>query len=378
MENVFRFVLSRDDLTRLAVVGAADPLTEVQSAAHRFALGRYIDAPAAAWAQRTAAALGPTGALIMDVLGSGIAVCSDLGQHGERFSVEFDDFANSIRRVPRRVWELEIAGLVDWGVSPGRPAEMAHDAMRIAQFAAVVERFQDVAVRPYWGAISTTIASYSGQLAQRLSFGDTAAVLNGLHPDVTWNDPILSIRVDQDILCAPNCVHRTIDQSAPPLSPQPLDGRGLMLVPSVLTNGVGVYVPEDADSDGRPWELAFPVPWDWTTTTNSHRTALADLLGVTRATVLDSLLGRTLTTSELARVTQISLASASEHASVLRTAALLESTRQGPRVYHRLTAIGAALAAGNSGVTFTGGAAHQIDPDRASPRPPVTLPGRRS
>ena len=31
----------------MTVLGAADPLTEVQSAAHRLAFGRAIDAPAA-------------------------------------------------------------------------------------------------------------------------------------------------------------------------------------------------------------------------------------------------------------------------------------------------------------------------------------------
>ena len=363
--NEFRLVLARDDLARVTVLPTADPLTEVQSAAHRFGLGRTIDAPAAAWARRTAAALGPTGALIMDVLESGIAVCSDLGQHEERFTAEFDDFANSVRRVPPRIWELEVAGLVDWGIPPGRPAEMANDRRRIAQFAAVVERFQDVAVRPYWHAISTAVAAHSDHVAQRLAFGDAAGVLNGLHPDMTWNDPILSIRVDPDTLCSPGCVHRTIDRSAPPRSPQPLDGRGLVLVPSVLTNGVGLYVPEDTDCDDRPWELVYPVPWDWTTTTSSHRTAMANLLGATRACVLDSLLGRSLTTSELARDTHISLASASEHATVLRTAGLLESTRQGSRVHHRLTTIGAALAAGGTGVTFTGGVADKIHSQQA-------------
>jgi hypothetical protein len=39
--------LSREDLARLTVLGAADPLAELQSAAHRLAFGRAIDAAAA-------------------------------------------------------------------------------------------------------------------------------------------------------------------------------------------------------------------------------------------------------------------------------------------------------------------------------------------
>ena len=111
--------------------------------------------------------------------------------------------------------------------------------------------------------------------------------------------------------------------------------------------------PEPADPD-RPCQLIYPVPWDWSTSADSHRQAMADLLGATRATVLDALLGRTLTTSELALLTHISPASASEHATVLRTAGLLTSSREGPRVYHRLTSMGIGLATRGSGVTFTG------------------------
>jgi DNA-binding transcriptional ArsR family regulator len=357
-----RLLLSGEDLARLTVLGAADPLTEVQSAAHRLAFGRAIDAPAATWARRTASVLGPTGALIMDVLGSGLAVCSDLGQHLERFTVEFDDFADSIRRVPPRIWESEVDSLLDWGIPPGRPGEMANDRRRIDQFATVIDRFQQAAVRPYWPVISATVAAHSDAVAQRLAIGGPDAVLNSLHPSVTWEDPILTITGDRSEMCAPHCAHKTISEQVMHAPPQPLDGRGLTLVPSVLTTDVSVFAPEEADADDRPWELSYPVPWNWTVRTDVHRHALAALMGATRAAVLDSLLGRILTTSELARGTHISPASASEHASVLRTAGLLTSTRERSRVYHRLTPVGIALATGGSDVTFTGTVADQIAP----------------
>jgi DNA-binding transcriptional ArsR family regulator len=54
------------------------------------------------------------------------------------------------------------------------------------------------------------------------------------------------------------------------------------------------------------------------------------------------------TTSELARRVGVSLASASQHASVLREAGLVHTLRQGGAVLHTLTPLGAALLRGGA------------------------------
>ncbi|MEV7552941.1 winged helix-turn-helix domain-containing protein [Amycolatopsis sp. NPDC089917] len=71
---------------------------------------------------------------------------------------------------------------------------------------------------------------------------------------------------------------------------------------------------------------------------------LTSLLGRTRAEVL-RLLGaeRPLTTTELARAAGISLAGASQHASILREAGLVLTERHGGSVPHRASGRGAAL-----------------------------------
>jgi DNA-binding transcriptional ArsR family regulator len=69
---------------------------------------------------------------------------------------------------------------------------------------------------------------------------------------------------------------------------------------------------------------------------------LAALLGRTRAAVLETV-SSPCTASELARQTGISLASASQHATVLREAGLLTTTRHRNAVMHTTTALGAAL-----------------------------------
>ena len=71
---------------------------------------------------------------------------------------------------------------------------------------------------------------------------------------------------------------------------------------------------------------------------------LGKLVGQTRSAVLHGV-GGGCTTSELARRVGVSLASASQHASVLREAGLVTTRRAGRSVAHRLTARGREMLA---------------------------------
>ena len=75
------------------------------------------------------------------------------------------------------------------------------------------------------------------------------------------------------------------------------------------------------------------------------RRTLADLLDRTRADVLVALaaLAEGASTTQLARRTGISAASASEHARVLRRSGLVESRRSGKSTLHTLTPLGRRL-----------------------------------
>jgi DNA-binding transcriptional ArsR family regulator len=75
--------------------------------------------------------------------------------------------------------------------------------------------------------------------------------------------------------------------------------------------------------------------------------SLGRLVGHTRSAVLQAIrLG--CTTSELARRAGVSLASASQHAAVLREAGLVVTLRNGNAVLHTLTPLGAALLRGGA------------------------------
>ncbi|MFF4778660.1 ArsR/SmtB family transcription factor [Microtetraspora fusca] len=122
-----------------------------------------------------------------------------------------------------------------------------------------------------------------------------------------------------------------------------LRGRGLVLIPAFFcaVDPVTFYDPS------LPPVLLYPVghrPMSFLSRvvqpTGPREGVLHRLFGRTRAMVLRTLEGRVRTTGEIARVLDISPASASEHASLLRDAGLVSSERRGNRVCHRLTPLG--------------------------------------
>ncbi|MFC5265453.1 winged helix-turn-helix domain-containing protein [Kribbella qitaiheensis] len=157
---------------------------------------------------------------------------------------------------------------------------------------------------------------YGADLAVRsraLLQGGVGTLLAELHPDVVWDEPVLSAHG-----VTPG---REIDVH--------LAGRGLQLYPSSFTAECLVL----DQIDRRP-VLVYPCadlpPYEIDTD------ALADVLGRTRAAVLRSLTASASTT-QLARRTGIALASASEHARALRNAGLITTHRTAGTAHHSLT-----------------------------------------
>lgn len=123
-----------------------------------------------------------------------------------------------------------------------------------------------------------------------------------------------------------------------------LRGRGLLLIPSYFCRRTPVALADASLPPTLVYPARIPEPRSAPLTgpTHARLEALARLLGHTRAAVLESL-GRSCTTSELARRAGVSLSSASEHAAVLRNAGLISSSRQRNCVRHALTPMGVAL-----------------------------------
>ncbi|EOD70040.1 ArsR family transcriptional regulator [Amycolatopsis vancoresmycina DSM 44592] len=147
------------------------------------------------------------------------------------------------------------------------------------------------------------------------------ALLTQLSPGVHWRRPVLEIDYPVDRLLRPA-------------------GRGLILIPSYFCDRRPITLVQH---DTTPC-LVYPVERRLPGVDGrpDHGQALADLVGHSRAAVLEAVNG-TDNTSEIARRTGILVSSASQHLSALRRAGLVASSRQGTSVIHDLTPTGACL-----------------------------------
>jgi DNA-binding transcriptional ArsR family regulator len=188
----------------------------------------------------------------------------------------------------------------------------------------------DVAVAPYWAQIDARIrADRAARAATIVEAGLGHLLATLCPPHVRWKPPILE--VDTPLGCDAD-VH--------------LNGRGLLLTPSVFT-GALPYLSFDLSDAEAPAKLAYPVLNDlvaasrlWTGDRPSGH--LAALLGRTRSEILDRIADGC-GTVELARRVGISPASVSHHTAVLRNSGLITTYRGGAGVTHTVTDLGAAL-----------------------------------
>ncbi|MEW1626038.1 winged helix-turn-helix domain-containing protein [Streptomyces sp. NPDC089173] len=194
----------------------------------------------------------------------------------------------------------------------------------LARLIGALRSYHDAAVEPYWPHIRASIEADRAVRGRALLDGGADGLLTTLPPMIRWRAPVLEADypVDRDLY---------------------LDGRGLLLQPSFFCRGTPVVYRDPSlppvlvypvTHTGAP-EFAEPGPW------------LGRLVGHTRSAVLQSI-GNGCTTSELARRAGVSLASASQHASVLREAGLVLTLRHGSSVLHTLTPLGGSLLRGGA------------------------------
>lgn len=216
-------------------------------------------------------------------------------------------------------WVVDVVG--DAREVPDRPGDRVAEALR---------RVHQVAVAPYWGRLRGYLDVDREHLARVLASDGIEGLFAALHARIRWAPPTLTVPSSRD---------RDLR----------LDGRGLVVVPSVFLDEPTVFA-DARRRDAQP-VLVYPVSlqgpsaealWDAPVRTDQ---ALGALVGRTRAEVLRALT-ETRNTSELGRRLGISPAAASQHATVLREAGLITSRRKLNTMLHTLTALGAALVMG--------------------------------
>lgn len=200
-----------------------------------------------------------------------------------------------------------------------------------APFRDALTAYRGVAIDPYRHQIATLV---NGELQTRsglLLDGGYASCLDGLGNHTRWSGSVL-------------------EASYPERHEVPLSGRGLLLLPAV-------FCPPDRVLLAGPKErptVIYPVRQSAAAIepgVGEHpRNGLAALLGTTRATVLE-VISESCSTTELAARLRVSLATASQHATVLRQTGLVTTRRDGRRVEHTLTPLGRRLLLGAEGCT---------------------------
>lgn len=216
-------------------------------------------------------------------------------------------------------------GLPRWAsdVAVGEPKMMRRlgDALRT---------YYARALQPYWTNIRDHVRADRHKRMEAMADKGLEHLFQTLHTMVRWTAPVLEVDypVQQDL-------H--------------LEGRGLTLVPSVFCwpGPITLLV-----QSGTP-VLIYPVEqspaWLWTAPgehagQDGPAESLIALLGQTRAEVLHAIRETDqVNTTDLARTLGISLAGASQHASILRNAGLVVTARRKGSAMHQITDRGAAL-----------------------------------
>ncbi|MDX6311093.1 MAG: hypothetical protein QOF44_557 [Streptomyces sp.] len=206
-------------------------------------------------------------------------------------------------------------------------ADPAHAVQRLAD---VTEQAWNALVAADWPRLRTLLEADIAYRSRQLALDGLRGLFADLHPRLAWADGTLTLRTRDDRL-----------------DEQRLDGRGVLLLPSVFV------WPDAVSGFAAPWQPTVIYPargigalWQ---TPQAPTDALVRLLGPNRAAVLGGL-DEPVSTTALADRLGLAPSSVSAHLTVLRDAGLLTSRRHGHQVLYERTPLGLALAgAGGSG-----------------------------
>ncbi|MFE0460365.1 DUF5937 family protein [Kitasatospora sp. NPDC058965] len=196
------------------------------------------------------------------------------------------------------------------------------------RLAGEIEAFWDAAVAPHWPRMERLLEGDVLHRARRMAQGGPAALFDGLHPKVGWQDD--ELRIVQR--------RQTAGRSL-------AAGRGLVLVPSVFIWPGAVF---ESDETRYQPGLCYPargIATLWERGGAAPPEALAALLGRGRAQLLAEL-DSPASTTELAARTGQSAPNVSHHLAVLHAAGLLARHRTGRSVLYLRTALAEALLHG--------------------------------
>lgn len=244
-----------------------------------------------------------------------------LGQRWE------DDLSAMLRTSPKARQEAERCIATGVVLDP-RVVALLRGEDLVGSIARTLDQAWQVLLAPDWARLRAVCERDVIHRVGQLGRSGWAAVLDGLHDGVAWND---------------NGV--TAPDAAPPVVTLAEDG--LLLVPSVF---LGPRVAAHLDG-AWPRTLIYPARGTaalWSVPDPPRVDALAALMGPSRARLLVTL-GAPASTTQLAKSLDMATGAVGDHLAVLRRAGLLQRARSGRSVLYRRTTLGDALLRAHEG-----------------------------
>jgi DNA-binding transcriptional ArsR family regulator len=205
------------------------------------------------------------------------------------------------------------------GIGPRLRSLYADPRTRMARVAEEIETYWELALAPYWARIRTVLDADVFHRARQVSQYGAGHLLNGLHPQVSWNDDVLRL------VRWPRSLTR---ETA---------GAGLLLIPSAFKGpGLSTRV-----APPEPPQLAYRARGTgtlWERRTITGTAAIVAVLGRARTLLLTEL-ETPATTTELAHRTGISKAGVSQNLTALRNAGFVSAHRAGRSVLYARTSV---------------------------------------
>src|SRR4051812_15516612 len=304
-----RIHLTDDDLTRITPAQAPDPMWETLQSMHMLQT-RHAGAVFGHWRSRVRTRLtGQERQLLRLAPPVGYSPDFLTPAAGEG---DLDRGIEALLSTPRArlrhdLLELSAAGrrLPSWCRSLA-----GGDLEVVRHLGDVLRAYFRSNLAPVWDRVRARFDAERAAHARTSASAGPGALLGSLHPQLRWQPPVLTLGglgVDRDVR---------------------LRGRGLVVLPSYFC----WRYPTTLKDPGLPPVVVYPMthqkavlgPAAAGDVTAPSRSLVA-LLGRTRAEILGQVVGDGRTTTELARGTGCSPATASYHAAVLRDAGLLST-----------------------------------------------------
>jgi hypothetical protein len=327
---VWRIHFTDEDLARIQVSPTLGPLSETV-----LAMSLLRGAPMqprslfAGWRSQVGGKLTPRMKALTELIppGSrGVDLCTLTGE-----APTIEQGVSALLAAPREQMLVEMGMFDRWHRLPAGAWTLVEPGAR-ERLADAMQAAHRTLIEPYWTRMLASLEAEQVVRRRTLAQSGPDRLLATLQGErIRWRPPVLEVLMPMDV-------------------DMYLEGRGLSLVPSVFTGKMPNLIHDPSHPSAAP-RLILPVAdervrggglWDWPRSGKASGAALAALVGRNRAAVL-SAVADGCTTTELAGRVGISLAAASQHASVLRDAGLITSCRQGGAVLHALTPLGADL-----------------------------------